>query len=411
MNAAAETCSTLLTPSGVGAIGVIRVCGPDALSVIGGLFQSDRVSALNSDSLPDGRLRYGRLMDGAEVLDDVLVSAVTGSVLPAFDITAHGGVRVLERILTALESRGAPFLAADPEFTPFPVENHLEREALSQLRRARTARAVSFLARQRTALPRALIDLIALLPDDAPAARSALSALLLHAPAALNLIHGVTVVLVGPPNSGKSTLFNRLVGRPAAIVSAQPGTTRDWITADLDMHGLPVNLVDTAGVRAEAAALEREAIARGQCIADASAIRLLVLDTTHPIPLERSLLDWCADPPTAILLNKIDACPNSLPTQVRLPARLSSVPILHISAATGVGLSALSKLILQDAGLDDSWDQSLPAFFTQRQIHLANQCLRAPSEEFTASTAAMHAALLSVQVAKVVDPIKSRFSV
>lgn len=387
MSAAGDTYATLLTASGVGAIGVIRVIGTAAFPAIAALFRTKRGQPLTIEHLSDGRLRYGNLFDGDEILDDVLIAAVPESPLSAFDITAHGGIRVLERILAALEARGAPFHAANSISAKFQSPNSIADEALTALRRARTPRAVKFLAHQRTALPFALTAIQNQLPSNPAAARSALAELLHRATAARHLIDGLTVVLIGPPNSGKSTLFNRLVGRPAAIVSPQPGTTRDWITAELDVSGLPVTLIDTAGLRLETDALEREAIARGQLIAHSASIRLLILDAAQP-PSPATLADFTADRPlSAIVYNKTDllSAPDSRPLQS--PTTSPAIPALYISAATGHNLGTLNAFILHHTGLDLGQDTPSPAFFTMRQQELAANLLATTTDQFPAAAA------------------------
>jgi len=394
MSAAAESWSTLLTPSGPGAIGVIRVCGPQSLPVISQLFRSERAVSGEPNSLSDGRLRYGRLFDGDELLDDVLISAVSGASTLTFEITAHGGVRILERILSALETRGVPFRAATREVVAFPTANLIEHEAWSHLQQARTPRAALFLARQKISLPRALQQICGGISKDSSASRAALADLLGRSTAAIGLTHGITIVLVGPPNSGKSTLFNRLLGRSAAVVSPQPGTTRDWISADLDMLGLPVRLIDTAGIRSDADALEAEAITRGRNVADSAALRLLVLDANRLPTEEAAISEACAHPPAAILMNKMEVCANPSAVSDAIPAAFMAVPILQISAATGSGLSALSGLVLRRVGLDDDWDLMHPALFTARQVRMAEAWLQSDSTQFLARAADFCSGLL-----------------
>lgn len=387
MTANSDTYASLLTPSGAGAIGVIRVTGPAAFSAIAALFQSRHAQSLTIEHFFNGQLRYGHLVDKGEILDDVLIAPVSESPTPAFDITAHGGVRVLERILAALEARGAPFRAANSSNATFTSPNFIAHEALTTLRRARTSRAVSFLAHQRTLLPRALTNIRKQLSANPAAARSTFSDLLARATAALNLIHGVTIVLVGPPNSGKSTLFNRLVGRSAAIVSPRPGTTRDWITAELDIAGLPVTLIDTAGIREETDALEREAIARGRQIAHAAAMSLLILDAAE-LPHLATLTHFTSGHQVdAIVLNKTDLLSENMQAPLSPSSKDATTPTLAISAATGHNLTALTIFILHSAGLDLESDPPLPAFFTHRQVQIATSLLALPVDQFATAAA------------------------
>lgn len=277
----------------------------------------------------------------------------------------------------ALEARGVGIEdggAGGPRI--FPCSNPMEREVLEALGRARTARGVAFLARQREGLVRRLQEIRALWAGDAGAARRLLAALRDGAAAAMNLVDGVAVVLVGAANSGKSTLFNRLVGRPAALVSPRAGTTRDWVTAEVEMEGWPVRLIDTAGIRAGADALEGEAIARGQAAAGAAAVRLVVVDGAAA-PDSKGLLPAGFDERRDIVvLNKMDLCGGGDSSPARPRRVVDGLKVAEVSAARGDGVAELVRLILHEVRGGTDEEPAL-AFFTQRQIEAADELLRA----------------------------------
>jgi small GTP-binding protein len=313
------------------------------------------------------------LFSEGEVIDDGIVGQAPGCEPPAFDICAHGGVRVLERILESLERLGAPL--RDDDSGPsaiWPVRNLIDREAIDALRQAQTQRAVRFLAWQRQHLPPALDAAADLCLTEPARAMQTLEAMVGGFKAGRRLIEGATVAIVGPTNAGKSTLFNRLAGRSAAIVSARAGTTRDWVTASVEIDGIPLTLVDTAGQRAAEGTVEEMAIEGGLKIARDSDLCLLVFDGSRPLPYDTAQLSRvCASHrPRLIVLNKID-----LPQRWQDGLSAGDLgnlddPPMYVSARNGAGVSELSQAILRMLGCSDLVDTA-PCLFTTRQQKIA----------------------------------------
>ncbi len=359
--------SILLTPAGAGAIAVVRVTGPDAIGLVNRVFHSKNGQPLSENSA--GRLRYGHFVDGEEVVDDVIVSLVQrdGGTKGrrdegdewTVDISCHGGVRVVERILQTLERLGAPacepFAALDDVW---PVRNLIEHEALEALCLAKTQRAVRFLTWQRDNLVPAIEALARFAETDAARAVGLLDALTARFPTARLVLHGATVALVGPPNSGKSTLFNRLLGRPAAVVSPAAGTTRDWVAEPIELDGFLITLVDTAGIHEAHDPLEQLAIDASQRAARQADIHVLVLDGTHPDRVPPAAAEPHAGRKVITLVNKADL-------------GVSAPHGLQISAKTGQGIDLLLARLRETLGVVD-WADDAPALFTQRQVRDAH---------------------------------------
>lgn len=382
-----HTSALLLTPPGTGAIGVVRVVGPEAPAIVAELFhpasrgiEPARTSAQAPacGSLPDGeRLAYGLLVIDDEVVDDVVVSRSTAGALPAVDICAHGGVRVVERILEALARRDAPLCEAGESRPPiWPVRNLIEDDAASVMASAKTARAVRFLAWQRRHLPEELSRAASFCRTDAARAQRVLVAAMERFDAAWTLIDGATVAIVGPPNTGKSTLFNALIGRSVTIVSSHTGTTRDWVDESVEMDGIPVRLVDTAGWQDETSQLESRAIASGLAISEQADVCLLVLDGSQlPSQESQELLRASRSfRRTLVLLNKADlGCVSSGLPSARAGSPDNAV-VLRVSALTGSGLDQLAHEILRLLGFAD-WVDTAPTFFTPRQRDIGARVL------------------------------------
>jgi tRNA modification GTPase len=149
---------------------------------------------------------------------------------------------------------------------------------------------------------------------------------------------GIHIAIVGAPNAGKSSLLNRLAGREAAIVSATAGTTRDIIEVHLDLHGWPVVLADTAGLREAAEEIEAEGIRRALARAEAADLKLAVFDAGH-LPQWDAPTRSMVDGDAVVVLNKADVVAGALPTE------LDGHSVVAVSARTGDGLDALLAVL------------------------------------------------------------------
>jgi tRNA modification GTPase len=179
------------------------------------------------------------------------------------------------------------------------------------------------------------------------------------------IVHdGLTLAIVGRPNAGKSSLFNRLVERERAIVTATPGTTRDLVTERISLDGIPLELVDTAGLREGLEEAEQLGIARSrEALADAALV-LVVLDATQPLnDEEHRLLAAVEGRPALIVLNKAD-----LTDANEEPPSPPGLPMLRTSALTGEGISVLREQIL---ALATGGAASEPGMLTSLRHHQA----------------------------------------
>jgi tRNA modification GTPase len=193
-----------------------------------------------------------------------------------------------------------------------------------------------------------------------------------HAPAVTPLIHGARIVVVGPPNAGKSTLVNALSQREQILVSDVPGTTRDYVEQPAAIEGVPVTLVDTAGIRETNDPLERESIARTQQQWLTADLILHVLDASADPPLDDKEFNAASFPcPRLTVWNKLDRGIHPRWQRQNFESAADGCPI---SARSGAGLNLLQEMILSRLGLV-GW-QSWPATaLTPRQQHLLSDAL------------------------------------
>jgi tRNA modification GTPase len=401
-----DTIAAISTPPGRGGIGIVRLSGPLAASI------AEKLVRLRQP-LEHGRARLADVLDpapgerGEEArIDEAVVtffaapSSYTAEDL--VEIAAHGSPVVLEMLLRRALALGARM--ADPgEFTQRAflsgridltqaeaVRDLIEAQTLTQARQA-ASQLGGALSHRVQPVKQGLVELIALLEagidfaeddvDVAPAEEiarriDALTPPLVALEASFargRIVHdGLTMAIVGRPNAGKSSLFNRLMERDRAIVTATPGTTRDTISERISLDGIPLELVDTAGLREAGEEVEQLGIARShEALADASLV-LVVLDATQPLnEEERRLLAVVNGRPALIARNKCDLLAAQSPpatTTTAISHAGPAIPILATSALTGEGIPALRERIV---ALSTGGAAAEPGMLTNLRHHQA----------------------------------------
>ena len=382
-----DTIVAIATPPGRGGIGVVRLAGPDAKKIALPLLR------LKHDLGP-GRAAFGELVEPADAgveaglrpvqaeqssagrIDEVVVtyfakphSYTTDDIV---EISAHGSPVVLRHVVELAMARGAR-LAEPGEFTmraflngridltqAEAVRDLIDSQTLYQAKVA-AQQLEGALSRRLQPIKQKLVELIAtleagidfaeddisVLPGDQILQRIAVVRTPLEALAASfaygKIVHeGLTLAIVGRPNVGKSSLFNCLVERERAIVTAMPGTTRDLISETVAIGGIPVKLVDTAGIRRALDEAESIGIRKSmEALADADLV-LVVLDSSQPLADEdNELLSQVAGRPAIAVENKSDKL------SCQLSVLSSQLPRVRTSATTGEGIPELRNEILR----------------------------------------------------------------
>jgi tRNA modification GTPase len=378
-----DTIAAVSTPPGRGGIGIVRLSGPLAATIAAQLVRLRQplkhgwarlADVLDEDSGSDA----GRI-DEAVVTYFAAPNSYTAEDL--VEIAAHGSPVVLELLLGRAVKLGArlaepgeftqrAFLAGKLDLTQAEaVRDLIAAQTLTQVRQA-ASQMGGALSRRVGPVKQALVELVALLEagidfaeDDVElttqaeiASRIAALTPPLRALEASfargRIVHdGLTLAIVGRPNVGKSSLFNRLVERERAIVTATPGTTRDTVTERISLDGIPLELVDTAGLREGLREGLEEAEQLGihrsrEALADAALV-VVVLDATEPLnDEEQRLLAAVEGRPALVAVNKCDLI-RDLPEAERLVPDCGDLPVLATSALTGEGISALRERILE----------------------------------------------------------------
>lgn len=336
MNAA--TVVTVLTSPRPGAIAVVEVAGPGAIAVAASVTNPRRFPSL--DAVPLAVAVRADFCDGHEHVDEGLVVVRERAAERAvIELHSHGSPRVVQRLVAALVRAGGTVGAAPPDD---------DLDAL--LKRARTRRAVEFVLRQAREIDQHVAALRTAGASLGPARLLAeLDALIASGLRVERMLDGITVALIGPPGAGKTTLANRLIGEDRLLTSAEPGTTRDASHEAAALDGIPVTIVDTAGVRPTNEPIEREAIRRGRTAASAADVCLVVLDRSAPLPPDRHRFVDRTDA-TILAANKCDLPARWTAADVPLT---SDIPHVAVSARTGAGIDVLLTVLRDAAGLSD----------------------------------------------------------
>ena len=361
-----DTIVAIATPPGRGGIGIVRLSGPAAPRVAHAVLS--RRAPLEPRRATFTRIRCAdpqssRSADTVVVTSFPAPSSYTGQ--DVVEISAHGSPVVLRGIVGAAIDAGGR-LAQPGEFTLRAFLsgklNLVQAEAVADLIAAATPlqARVAFdqlegtLTRRITDIDAVLFDLVAKLeasldfPDEGyhfvepaeiaqqiGAVVERLDSLLCDAGRGRMIREGATVVIAGRPNVGKSSLFNALAGSDRAIVTDVPGTTRDLVTEPVDIEGMAVTLVDTAGARDAIDVVEREGVSRATQARGIADLLLVVLDASEPLTSDdRLLLDQTADQRRIVIANKDDRA-----------AAPSMAGALRVSATRGDGLAELRRAI------------------------------------------------------------------
>ena len=378
----ADTIVAVATPPGVGGIGVVRLSGPQALPI------AQRLTG--RDALHPRKAHYGGFLDpvSGEALDDGLTlffpgpHSYTGE--DVVELQGHGSPVLLEAIVAAAVDLGAR-RARPGEFTEQAFLNGrldlAQAEAVADLIHAQTAQAARLarssldgaLAAELEPVSRAIRDMRVIIEAEidfgetdleseaaADIARRAdtlhttIRELLERLRPARYFAQGLRLALVGAPNVGKSSLMNRLAESEVAIVTDRPGTTRDVLRSPIAIHGIPVELIDTAGLHASEDPVERIGMQRAREAATGADLVVELRDLTRPEAIPA--LEASPDIPRLVVWNKLDCIADG------------SAPAdeLAISAHTGVGIDALKDAIVERLGAGEGGQQR----FSVRARHL-----------------------------------------
>lgn len=364
-----DTIAAISTPLGEGAIAIVRLSGSDALSIAKKVFQGKDL-----DKVASHTINYGHIFDKDRLVDEVMLSVMkapkTFTREDLVEINTHGGIAVTQEILQLLLRSGAR-LAEPGEFTKRAFLNGridlAQAESVMDLIRAKTDQAANIAVKQLDGSLSNLINNIRqeileslaqvevnidypeyddvetmtsqMLLEKTAHFEQLLETLLATAKRGKILREGLRTAIIGRPNVGKSSLLNQLLREEKAIVTDIAGTTRDVITEFANIGGVPLELIDTAGIRETEDVVEKIGVERSQKALEEADLVLLVLDASSSLtPKDLELLELSSATNRIILLNKTD-----LPEKIEIEKLPED--FIRISALKNENLDAVEKQI------------------------------------------------------------------
>ncbi len=375
-----STICAVSTPLGHSGIGIVRLSGPEAVSIAERIVRTSDGKALTEQ--PSRRLVHGHVLDGSQIVDETLISVMRApnsyTTEDVVEINCHGGIVAVRRTLELMLQHGAR-LAEPGEFTRRAFLGGridlAQAEAVADLISAKTEAGLKAAANQLhgrlsaeiTGLRDRLTDCLAHIEatidfpeDEVPSLENgSFAGVLKEITAVIDRLlengrggalyrDGVSTVIIGKPNVGKSSILNAILSEPRAIVTEEPGTTRDMIVESVDLRGVALRLCDTAGIREPGCTIERLGVERSERAMDEADLVLFVLDSADfPSAQDEKIVSKLAKKAHVIIVaNKVDINPSA--DLSMLDTSLPGRRVVQTSATQGRGIKDLEQAIFEE---------------------------------------------------------------
>jgi tRNA modification GTPase len=422
-----DTIAAIATPLGESSIAVIRVSGPDSVSIVGSVFRSGtKLAKAATHTIHYGHIYHPQTGERVEeALVSVMKAPKTYTAEDVVEVNCHGGIVSVKRVLDLLLENGAR-LAEPGEFTKRAFLNGRidlsQAEAVMDLIRSKSDRAFSIamkqvdgaLSKKVKSLRHILIETMAhievnidypehdveeltsaFIREKCESALGSIDDMLRTAERGKLLREGIETAIIGKPNVGKSSLLNALAQENRAIVTDIPGTTRDVIEEYVTIGGIPLKLLDTAGIRETSDIVERMGVERSRSALATADLILFVVNGNEPLDKEElDLMQSLANKHVIVVINKLD-----MPQHIQLDVISDYFPadrIVHLSAKEGEGIERLERAVsaLFFSGSLDPGDITYVS--NARHIHLLKQAKQSLEEALNA--VAMHVPIDMIQI-------------
>lgn len=393
-----DTIVAISTALGVGAISIVRISGKQSLEIANSIF-----SGVDLTKQPSHTIHYGYIKDNEEIIDEVLVSIMKGpktfTTEDIVEINCHGGINTTHKVLELVLRNGAR-LAEPGEFTKRAFMNGridlVEAESVMDLINAKTEKSrklsINHIQGNLSKLIRAfrqdLLELLAsievnidypeyedievitqnAIKDKMITIKNNLEKIVKESEHGKIINEGINVTIIGRPNVGKSSILNKLLGEEKAIVTDIQGTTRDIIEGKINIDGILLNIIDTAGIRKTQDIVEKIGVEKSiKSIKEADLV-LLVLNNNEELTKEdEELLEKIKDQSHIVVINK-----NDLDTKID-EKKLDSKNIVYINTIDYEGINPLINKIKEMFKLDQIEESDLTYLSNSRQIALAKE--------------------------------------
>ena len=394
-----DTIAAISTALGIGAISIIRVSGPDSINIVNKVFKGKDLT-----TVPSHTIHYGHIIDHNEIIDEVLVTVMkspkTFTTEDIVEINSHGGISTTNKVLELVLTNGAR-LAEPGEFTKRAFLNGridlIEADGIMNLISAKTDKARKLSINQLNgevtnnikSLREKLVSIISNIEVniDYPEyedievvtsekikpsiieAKKDLKELIKKSNDGKIINEGINIGIIGRPNVGKSSLLNTLLEEEKAIVTDIEGTTRDIVEGTINLNGILLNLIDTAGIRETDNIVEQIGVEKSKEIIEKSDLIILLLNNNESLTKEDlNLLEMTKNKPHIILINKIDL--ESKIDTTKLPDEY-----IKISIKDNKGIEELKKKIIELFHLEELETDDLTYLSDARSIALLKKSL------------------------------------
>ncbi len=397
-----DTICAIATASGVGAISIIRVSGSEAINIVNNIFKGKDLTTVDSHTI-----NYGFIVDNNEKIDEVLISVMrapkTFTKEDVVEINTHGGYAVTNKVLEILLHRGCR-LAEPGEFTKRAFLNGridlIEAEAVMDMIDSKTDIQRKMAINQISGKTSNLIndlrdDMIQIISNinvniDYPEyddvdiitndvllpkitnLKNKINEILKESKNGKIIKEGIKTSIIGRPNVGKSSLLNALIEEDKAIVTDIAGTTRDIVEGNIILNGIPLNIIDTAGIRSTDNVIEAIGVEKSLKLIDESDLILFMLNNNDPLTDDiKELLNKVNDKKFIIIINKIDLDSNLDRTL------LSNYQdnIIEISVKKNIGIDLLKDKIISLFNIEELNTKDPTYLSNVRSINILNSCL------------------------------------